>query len=147
MARYERRRAERHNVLVRPVRIALGILLIVGGVLIGWLPGPGFIILALPGAFLLASEVRRAARILDRIENVTIPRLKRLHARLRGGPKPEWVEEDPQLWADWCTRTGATLHEDGEPPAPPSRSAVEVTTTHGGVAHADGEPAGDPAPR
>jgi len=51
---------------------------------------------------------------MDRLENVTIPRLKRLHARLRGGPKPEWVEQDPQLWADWCKATGKQLHEEPE---------------------------------
>lgn len=86
---------------MRPFRVGCGILLILAGVLIGWLPGPGFVILALPGAFLIASEIRRMAVVMDRMENETIPRALRLWARLRGGPKEAWVERDPALWNDW----------------------------------------------
>jgi hypothetical protein len=111
--RYERRRAEQHHVLVRPLRIGGGIFLILAGIAIGWLPGPGFVILALPGAFLLASEYRRAALIMDRVEHETIPRLRRLHARLRGGPKAEWVEQDPELWGMWCDRRGVDTPDTG----------------------------------
>jgi hypothetical protein len=67
----------------------------------------------LPGAFLLAGEVRRAAIIMDRMENETIPRIRRTRARLRGGPRPEWVEQDPQLWADWCDARQIDLPGDG----------------------------------
>lgn len=113
LERYERRRLERiarrEHRLVRPVRILAGILLIVAGVAVGWLPGPGFIILALPGAFLLASEVRRAAVLMDRIENEAVPRVHRLRARLRGGPRSAWVERDPAGWQEWCERTGCHL--------------------------------------
>lgn len=91
---------------MRPLRVTAGVVLILTGVAIGWLPGPGFIILALPGALLVASEWRRAALLLDRVENEAIPRLRRVHARLRGGPKQEWVDEHPELWGQWCDRRG-----------------------------------------
>lgn len=112
--RYERRRAERHHPLKRPIRVTIGVVLVVTGVAIGWLPGPGFIILALPGALLIASEWRRAALAMDRLEEETIPRMRRLHARLRGGPKPEWVAEDPELWGLWCDRRGCGAADTGE---------------------------------
>lgn len=104
--RYERRRAEHHNVLVRPIRITVGVVLILTGVAIGWLPGPGFVVFAIPGGLLVASEWRRAALLMDRVEAETIPRMRRLHAHLRGGPKPEWVAQDPELWGKWCERRG-----------------------------------------
>jgi hypothetical protein len=116
MERYEQRRAERargeHNLLIRPFRIGAGVFLLVLAPFVGAIPGPGGLLVFLAGAFLLASEVRRAAIIMDRIENETIPRLRRLHARIRGGPKAEWVLQDPLLWADWCQKTGKELHED-----------------------------------
>lgn len=106
--RYERRRDERrrgeHHSLVRPFRVGGGILLIVAGIAIGWLPGPGFVIFALPGAFLIASEIRRMALVMDRMENETFPRVLRAWARVRGGPKDHWVEQDPALWNDWTDR-------------------------------------------
>lgn len=111
--RYERRRAERHHPLQRPIRVTIGVVLILGGVAIGWLPGPGFVILAFPGALLVASEWRRAALLLDRVEEETIPRMRRLHARLRGGPKPEWVAADPELWGLWCERRGTGSTDNG----------------------------------
>ncbi|MCW2926754.1 MAG: hypothetical protein JWM86_722 [Thermoleophilia bacterium] len=98
-------------MLVRPLRIFAGVLLVIGGAIVGAVPGPGGVFVFLPGAFLLASEVRRAALIMDRVENETIPRLRRMHARLRGGPKPAWVAEDPELWGRWCDRRGI----DGAP--------------------------------
>lgn len=116
--RYERRRAERlagrHHPLKRPIRVTVGVVLILTGVAIGWLPGPGFVILAFPGALLIASEWRRAALAMDRIEEETIPRMRRVHARLRGGPKPEWVAEDPELWGLWCERRGYGAPDTGE---------------------------------
>lgn len=102
--RYEQRRAEHHHPLQRPIRVTIGVLLILGGVAIGWLPGPGFVILAIPGALLVASEWRRAALVMDRMEERTIPYLRRVHARLRGGPKQEWIDEDPELWGLWADR-------------------------------------------
>jgi len=47
IAKYDQRQREQHNVLVRPFRITAGVALILGGVAIGWLPGPGFVVLAL----------------------------------------------------------------------------------------------------
>jgi broad specificity phosphatase PhoE len=112
--RYEQRRAEQHHVLVRPLRITLGVLLLVISPIVGAIPGPGGVFVFLPGAFLLASEYRRAALIMDRMEHETIPRLRRLHARLRGGPKPEWYEQDPELWGAWCDRRGMDAPDSGE---------------------------------
>jgi hypothetical protein len=116
--RYERRREERlagrHHPLKRPIRVTSGVVLILAGVAIGWLPGPGFVILAFPGSLLIASEWRRAALAMDRLEEETLPRLRRLHARLRGGPKPEWVAEDPELWGLWCDRRGYGAPDTGE---------------------------------
>lgn len=114
MERYERRRAEGHHPLKRPVRVTVGVLLVLAGVAIGWLPGPGFIILAPPGALLIASEWRRAAVVMDRMEQETIPRVRRLHAWLRGGPKQEWVAEDPRLWGLWTERRGTGVGDTGE---------------------------------
>lgn len=114
MERYERRRTERHRPFTRPLRVTLGVALILGGVAIGWLPGPGFVILAFPGALLVASEWRRAALLLDRVEEETLPRLRRLHARLRGGPKEAWVAEEPELWEQWSDRRGSGAEDTGE---------------------------------
>jgi len=115
MERYERRRAAPHGRFVRPVRVAAGVVLIILGVAIGWLPGPGFIIFALPGSFLLASEVRRAASLLDRVEAEALPRLQRLRARARGGPKQAWVDAAPEGWARWCEdRRRMELPDSGE---------------------------------
>lgn len=114
MERYEERQRERHGRLVRPVRIAAGVLLIVFGVAIGWLPGPGFVIFAMPGALLLAGEVRRAALLLDRVEDETVPRMRLLLARVRGGPKPEWVDEDPRLWGIDGDRRGDQAVDTGD---------------------------------
>lgn len=106
--RYERRRAERdagrHHPLTRPIRVTVGVALILFGVAIGWLPGPGFIVFAFPGALLVASEWRRAALIMDRVEHETVPWVRHVRARLRGGPLPEWVEEDPTAWGVWEDR-------------------------------------------
>ena len=108
LARYEKRRAERsagrHHPLKRPLRVTAGVLLILFGVAIGWLPGPGFVIFAFPGALLIASEWRRAALLMDRVEHETVPWIRRVRARLRGGPMPEWVAEDPAFWGVWEDR-------------------------------------------
>lgn len=118
LERYEHRRAERlagrHHPLKRAIRVTIGVALILGGVAIGWLPGPGFIVLAFPGALLVASEWRRAALLMDRVEDETIPYVRRVHARLRGGPKAEWVDEDPHLWREWLDRRRGTAPDSGE---------------------------------
>ena len=116
--RYEHRRAERlagrHHPLKRPIRVTGGVVLILIGVAIGWLPGPGFVIFAIPGSLLIASEWRRAAIIMDRVEDETIPYLRRVHARLRGGPKQEWIDEDPELWGLWRDRRSGVAPDTGQ---------------------------------
>ncbi len=115
--RYERRRREReaglHHPFKRPIRVTAGVLLILLGVAIGWLPGPGFVVFAFPGALLIASEWRRAALLMDRVEHETVPWIRRVRARLRGGPMPEWVEEDPAFWGVWEDRRTAASHDSG----------------------------------
>jgi hypothetical protein len=116
--RYERRQAERragrHHPMKRPIRVTAGVVLILAGVAIGWLPGPGFVILAFPGALLVASEWRRAALIMDRVEHETVPWVRRMRAHLRGGPRPEWVAEDPQFWGLWSDRRTGEAGDSGE---------------------------------
>jgi hypothetical protein len=116
--RYEQRRRARQRgevaPFVRPFRIFAGVALVLAGVAIGWLPGPGFVILALPGAFLIASEIRWMARAMDRGEHVTIPRVKRAWARLRGGPKQSWIDADPALWLDWTHPDWVDTSEDDQ---------------------------------
>lgn len=116
--RYERRRSERaagrHHPLTRPIRVTTGVVLILIGVAIGWLPGPGFVIFAFPGALLVASEWRRAASIMDRLEHEAVPWVRHVRAKLRGGPKPEWVEEDPTAWGVWDDRRKETATDSGE---------------------------------
>ncbi len=118
LARYERRRAERkavrHHPLKRPLRVTAGVLLILFVVAIGWLPGPGFVIFAFPGALLIASEWRRAALLMDRVEHETVPWIRRVRARLRGGPRPEWVEEDPAFWGIWEDRRSGAIADSGD---------------------------------
>lgn len=115
--RYERRRAEReagrHHPLTRPIRVTSGVVLILVGVLIGWLPGPGFIIFAFPGALLIASEWQRAAKLMDKVEHEAVPWIRHIRARLRGGPKPEWVEEDPVAWGVWEDRRTSSAPDTG----------------------------------
>ena len=118
LERYERREAERragrHHPLKRPIRVTTGVTLILAGVAIGWLPGPGFVILAFPGALLVASEWRRAALIMDRVEHESVPWVRRARAKLRGGPRPEWVEEDPAFWGVWEDRRSGAEPDSGE---------------------------------
>lgn len=123
------------HFIVRPARIAVGSFLVVLSPFVGVIPGPGGMFVFLPGAFLLASEVRRAAIIMDRVENETIPRLRRLRARLRGGPKREWVEHDPVLWADYCEQRHLVMPEGAD--ACPDAGASEDETAPPGRAPAD----------
>jgi hypothetical protein len=68
---YEDRRKRRASAgaTVRVAWVGLGIVLVLGGLAIGWLPGPGGFI-AIFGAALLATEYRPLARLLDRAESV-----------------------------------------------------------------------------
>jgi hypothetical protein len=52
---------------VRILTIAVGLVLMFGGMAIGWLPGPGGFV-AIIGLALLAQEFRPIASLLDRIE-------------------------------------------------------------------------------
>lgn len=115
--RYERRRDGQHMRLAGPLRVLAGMLLILLGIAIGWLPGPGFVILALPGAFLVAGEVRRAATMLDRAENETIPRMQLAWASFRGRAPAAWVERDPELWREWEQGRQVAAGEPADPGA------------------------------
>jgi len=67
---FYRARAERRSdgwPLERILTVVLGVILLVGGLAIGWLPGPGGFV-AVIGAALLGAESRRIAKLLDRIE-------------------------------------------------------------------------------
>ena len=65
-----RARAERRGKgwpLERVLTFAVGIILLLGGLAIGWLPGPGGFI-GIIGAALLGAESLRVARLFDRTE-------------------------------------------------------------------------------
>ncbi|MEO6866585.1 MAG: hypothetical protein ABI200_01035 [Gaiellales bacterium] len=116
LERYEIRHAERlagrHHPLKRPIRVTIGVVLVLAGVAVGWLPGPGFVVFAVPGALILAGEWRRAALIMDHVEHEAVPYLRHVYARLRGGrPKPEWVAQDPAKWATWIEEYGQIIEE------------------------------------
>jgi hypothetical protein len=64
---YMQRKREGRSAAWHVVPIGLGTLLLVGGVAIGWLPGPGGFI-AVFGVALLATEFEFLARWLDRAE-------------------------------------------------------------------------------
>jgi hypothetical protein len=66
---YEHRRKQHatSNAIGRVVVVGFGIVLALGGLAIGWLPGPGGFI-AIFGVALLATEYRPLARLLDRAE-------------------------------------------------------------------------------
>ncbi len=89
VARHEyrtaRRRAGLAGRLARAIRVVTGIALVLIALLIGWLPGPGFIPLALAGTVLLAGEIRWVAERLDPIEQrlrERIPMPRRARAAL-----------------------------------------------------------------
>ena len=64
---YRQKKREGRSAAWHVVPIALGTILLVGGVAIGWLPGPGGFI-AVFGVALLATEFEFLARWLDRAE-------------------------------------------------------------------------------
>jgi hypothetical protein len=90
--RFERRDAQRKagktHPIAHPARIGAGILLILTGLVIGLLPGPGFIPLALGGSFLLASELRSVARFMDWGEARGRAKWRKFRAK-RAGRKPK----------------------------------------------------------
>lgn len=89
VARHEYRMARRRpglaGRLARAIRVVTGIALVLIALLIGWLPGPGFIPLALAGTVLLAGEIRWVAERLDPIEQrlrARVPMRRRARAAL-----------------------------------------------------------------
>jgi hypothetical protein len=72
----------------RVLTLALGVLLLLGGLAIGWLPGPGGFI-GIIGAALLGSESRRVAKLLDRIELGLRGAWRFLRYRVFRRPQPE----------------------------------------------------------
>ena len=66
--RHERRRLERpHGGARKWSAIAVGALIMLAGIVLLPLPGPGLVVIA-AGALLIAEESRTAARTLDQIE-------------------------------------------------------------------------------
>lgn len=72
LKRYDRRKAARRDGALyrftRAARVVVGVVCIIIAVAIGWLPGPGFVPLAVVGALLLAGEIRWVAVRLDPLE-------------------------------------------------------------------------------
>jgi hypothetical protein len=65
--RYRRKGSNGPGSFVRAVTLGVGVLLLGGGLVIGWLPGPGGFVAVL-GAMLIATEWYPLARLLDGIE-------------------------------------------------------------------------------
>ena len=63
--RYRREQKKASGPLARVLVLALGVLLVIAGVLAGLVPGPGGILVFLPGLALVASELLFVARWLD----------------------------------------------------------------------------------
>lgn len=61
---YRKKRRQHHTSIWHIVPVGTGLLLLIGGLAIGWLPGPGGFI-AIFGVALLATEFRFLARALD----------------------------------------------------------------------------------
>jgi hypothetical protein len=66
---FRKKNGSRH-VMSSFLSISTGLGLVVGGLAIGWLPGPGGFI-AIIGLALLSQEFRPMARLLDRLELAT----------------------------------------------------------------------------
>lgn len=79
-ARLAKRRARETGRFAHPIRIIVGTALLLTGVAIGWLPGPGFVPFAVAGGLLLGGEIRTAARWLDNIETWARNRVARKDA-------------------------------------------------------------------
>ena len=72
--------------LERILTLVIGTVLLLGGLAIGWLPGPGGFI-GIFGAALLGVEWLRVARILDRCEMFLWSALRFVRRRLGAGTK------------------------------------------------------------
>jgi hypothetical protein len=72
--------------LERVLTLVIGTILLVGGLAIGWLPGPGGFI-AVFGAALLGVEWLRVAQILDRCETWVRSGIGIVRRRVTGRPK------------------------------------------------------------
>jgi hypothetical protein len=79
-ARLAKRRARETAWWAHPARIIVGTLLLLIGVAIGWLPGPGFVPFATAGGLLLGGEIRTIARWLDNAETWARNRVARKDA-------------------------------------------------------------------
>lgn len=89
--RYERRRRQgRHGGARKWVVIVAGALIVLAGIVLLPLPGPGIPIVAL-GALLMAEESRGMAHALDALER----RARALYERLRpSSRRPRWQRSD-----------------------------------------------------
>jgi hypothetical protein len=88
---FHKARAERRGEgwpLERVLTCAVGIILLLGGLAIGWLPGPGGFI-GVIGAALLGAESLRVAKLLDRAELKLRGAWRFLRHRVFRRPQPE----------------------------------------------------------
>jgi hypothetical protein len=74
--------------LERILTLAVGIILLLGGLAIGWLPGPGGII-GVIGAALLGAESLRIAKLMDRMELRLRAARRIVRHRVLGRPSEE----------------------------------------------------------
>lgn len=93
--RYEQRQGERRVNPQHPLRrfvwVLVGILLVLVGIIVGVVPGPGGAVFGFAGLFILAGEFRRVALALDRGEEIAAPRLQRFWNRMRRRKPPDEV--------------------------------------------------------
>jgi hypothetical protein len=68
--------------------LAIGTILLLGGLAIGWLPGPGGFI-GIIGAALLGAESLRVAKLMDRIELRVRDAWRFVRHRVLGRPSEE----------------------------------------------------------
>ena len=80
--RYARRREAARGVLGKCAFVCLGVLILVAGIVLLPLPGPGMLIVAV-GALLMAEGSHTMAKLLDALEL----RARRLYSSLRPSPR------------------------------------------------------------
>jgi hypothetical protein len=85
--RYRRKRRDRGWPASRIITVAGGTVLLLGGLAIGWVPGPGGFI-SIFGAALLATEWHPLARLLDRVEVLARDLWRRTRAWWNGSSAP-----------------------------------------------------------